>query len=52
MYGEEVAAKWVARLEPLLPTQDRRVNEELVEMSAAFGSETFVHKALVFNRQH
>ena len=41
-YPAEIAAGLVARLEPSLPSNDRRVNEELVEMCAALHSKRFI----------
>lgn len=46
MHARADAAKLLARLELFLPGKDRRVNEELVELCAALGSESFVPKAL------
>jgi putative heme-binding domain-containing protein len=46
MYPRETAAEILARVEPQLPSPDRRVNEELVELLAALGSKTFLTKAL------
>ncbi|MEI7861457.1 MAG: c-type cytochrome, partial [Planctomycetota bacterium] len=40
-YAPEVAARLLARLEPLLPAPDSRVNEEIVALAAALNSHTF-----------
>ncbi len=45
-YPPDVAAKLVARLEPHLPSPDRRVNEEIVAACSALGSTTFHAKTL------
>jgi putative heme-binding domain-containing protein len=41
LYAPEVAARLVAGYEAHWPTRDRRVNEEIVAMSAALGSTSF-----------
>lgn len=46
IYPKEVAAEILARIEPLLPSADRSVNEELVEICAALGSRTFLSSAI------
>ncbi len=46
MYAADIAAKLTARLEPSLPSADRRVNEELVQLCAALHSDTFLKSAL------
>ena len=46
MYPPETAAKILAVVEPQLPSADRRVNEEIVELCAALGSKTFLTKAM------
>ncbi|MCE9608591.1 MAG: c-type cytochrome [Chthoniobacter sp.] len=46
MYAKDVAAAIVARIEPLLPSADRRVNEEIVAACAALGSKTFLAKGI------
>jgi putative heme-binding domain-containing protein len=46
MYPAEVVAKLVKKLEPSLPSPDRRVNEELVAMFAAFRNDGFIVPAL------
>ena len=45
-YPADVAARLVKKLEPALPSADRRVNEELVAMFAAFRSDGFILPAL------
>ena len=46
MYSGDIAAGLVKRLEPHLPSADRRVNEEIVTACAALGSTTIHAKAL------
>jgi putative heme-binding domain-containing protein len=45
-YRGEVAARIVARLEPAIPSSDRRVNQELVSLSAALQSRSFIEPTL------
>ena len=45
-YSEPVAAKLIAKLEPALPSADRRVNEDIVAILSAFQSRTFLKPAL------
>jgi len=46
MFTEVVAAKILAVLEPVLPSADSRVNEEITAMCAALHSNTFLPAAL------
>ncbi len=45
-YAEEVAARLIARLEPKIPSTDRRVNEELVGICAGLRSKTLIGPTL------
>ena len=45
-YNETVAARLIARLVPALPSPDRRVNEELVDLLAAQKSPAFIKPAI------
>ena len=45
-YSEPVAAKLIAKLEPALPSADRRVNEEIVAILSALQSRTFLKPTL------
>ena len=40
-YPADVAARLLARIEPVLPSRDTRVNEEIVALAAALQSSTF-----------
>ncbi len=46
MYPADVVAKLVKKLQPSLPSPDRRVNEELVAVFAAFRSDGFIPPTL------
>lgn len=46
MYAKATAASLVARFEAFLPSTDRRVNEEIVSLSATLGSTTFLKKSI------
>lgn len=51
MYPAEVVTKLVKKLQPSLPSPDRRVNEELVAMFAAFRSDGFIQPTLDLFKQ-
>ncbi len=46
MYSATETEKLLAKLEPSLPSNDRRVNEDIVAMCAALHSNTFLNAAL------
>ncbi len=45
-YSDSVAARLIEKLEPTLPSTDRRINEEIVSMCAALQSKSFIAPTL------
>ena len=45
-YSESVASRLIEKLEPMLPSTDRRINEEIVSMCAPLRSKSFIAPTL------